>query len=234
MGEYAKYNGEEIKIGTCESMYYLRADQAHLVTAMSGNVDPVRDRESIRFRFPFPDEDGKAPGDFEDYDRGVRVDGPLVAEILRRFDPASHDRIQFVASQHGYNVCLPCPEAHSAGDDAYGSKPSEGVLSLTDGSEHAYQVHRNGFRGALFVKQQRWQGDTLTTVVGCACGALWRLGTLADAEALIVALRSMGDHEADELNRYGSPARGKFYHAIADRIAAGYVREPEPASPVAS
>ena len=62
MGEYAKYNGQQIKIGTCESMYYLRADQAHLVQAMSGNVNPITDCESIRFRFPFPEEDGCKPG----------------------------------------------------------------------------------------------------------------------------------------------------------------------------
>ena len=28
MGEYAKYAGERVKIGTCEDMYYLRDDQA--------------------------------------------------------------------------------------------------------------------------------------------------------------------------------------------------------------
>ena len=32
MGEYASYLGERIKIGTCENMYYLRADQRHLVS----------------------------------------------------------------------------------------------------------------------------------------------------------------------------------------------------------
>lgn len=30
MGEYATYKGQEIKIGTCEDCYYLRADQRHL------------------------------------------------------------------------------------------------------------------------------------------------------------------------------------------------------------
>ena len=226
MGEYAKYHGEEVKIGTCEDMLYLRADQAHLVTALSGSTDPVRDRESgIRFRFPFPDEDATEPGGFNDPFRKVRIDGPLVREVLNMIDPADHDRIQFIDGQRGYNVCLPCPEVHAKGD---GMTASEGIVTMTDGTEHPYRVSRNGFRGALFVSQQRYYGGNLVTVVECACGAKWRLETVEQAEPVIVALRSMGDHEADEFNRYGSKSRAKFYHDIADRIAAGYVSQPVP------
>lgn len=69
------YGNKQIKIGTCANMYYLRADQRHLVRAiLPHNVDPSGPyAEALRFRFPFPDEDGIAPGAFEDYDRGVRV-----------------------------------------------------------------------------------------------------------------------------------------------------------------
>ncbi len=79
MGEYAKLNGEEIKIGTCEDMYYLRAGQAHLVEVLPGNVDPVADRFEIRFRFPFPDEDGigPGPGSFKDHERGAGLHMPV-------------------------------------------------------------------------------------------------------------------------------------------------------------
>lgn len=75
MGEYAKRksDGQEIKIGTCESMYYLRADQRDAVEAMPGNVHPIDDAEHVRFRFPFPDEDKVLPGEFANYDRGVIV-----------------------------------------------------------------------------------------------------------------------------------------------------------------
>jgi hypothetical protein len=55
MGEYATYNGENIKLGTCESMYYLRADQRHLISG-------YRFDGGDRFRFPFPDEDDIEPG----------------------------------------------------------------------------------------------------------------------------------------------------------------------------
>ena len=58
MGEYAKHKGEEIKIGTCENMYYLRFDQRHKVKALPGNVDPNgADAYALRFRFPWPNED---------------------------------------------------------------------------------------------------------------------------------------------------------------------------------
>lgn len=74
MGEYANYQGEQVKIGTCEDMYYLRADQRHLVQAVSSSLDVNGpERFAVRFRFPFPDEDGTEPGAFEHYKRGVRV-----------------------------------------------------------------------------------------------------------------------------------------------------------------
>lgn len=42
MGEYAKSNkdGEIVKIGTCEDMYYLRADQLEEITAIDHSMDP--------------------------------------------------------------------------------------------------------------------------------------------------------------------------------------------------
>lgn len=67
MGEYAKYKGEKIKIGTCNEMYYLRYDQRHLVTPIPGNVDPVKQINSIWFRAPRNDEKDIAPGEFEYY-----------------------------------------------------------------------------------------------------------------------------------------------------------------------
>jgi len=76
MGEYAKHGDREIKIGTCENMYYLRYDQRHEVSALPGNVDPVYDAErGIRFRFPFPDEDFVSPGGFIIYWRTLLIPG---------------------------------------------------------------------------------------------------------------------------------------------------------------
>src|SRR5260221_7419635 len=131
MGEYARYNGQEVKIGTCENMYYLRADQARKVTPLPNSVDPVKDAASIRFRFPFPDEDSFEPGSgkFHDanYNRSVAISGVEVPEGVE------HSTIQF-SSGHGYLVSLPCPES-------------------TEGK--GFTFHHNGFAGAAHIVQQR-------------------------------------------------------------------------------
>ena len=75
MGEYAQYNGEKIKIGTCEQMYYIRFEDRDKVSHKPGNVDlsdPV-DVGCLRFRVPFIDEDHILPGEYEDYNRGLRL-----------------------------------------------------------------------------------------------------------------------------------------------------------------
>lgn len=65
MGEYAKRksDGEQVKIGTCEDMYYLRFEDKHLVEPCEGSSF------GYRFRLPFPDEDNLRPGDYADHDR---------------------------------------------------------------------------------------------------------------------------------------------------------------------
>jgi hypothetical protein len=212
MGEYANYNGSEIKIGTCEDMFYLRADQAHTVTPIAGSVDPIRDAEELRFRFPFPDEDSIEPGHFEDHDRGVKIPEWRIPE-----DWGGHSIVQFVATQ-GYNLCVPCPE---------GTEQIEGL-----------KIHRNGWNGGPVVKQQRYVGGLLLTVVGCgACGAAWRLPTIEAATPVIEAFRAEAerqewrrkyDHDRDEFaDDFGwepahLEAHREFLLAIAARIFAGY------------
>jgi hypothetical protein len=75
MGEYAirSSDGAEIKIGTCENMYYLRFEDREKVQKLSGNVDPIADCGELRFRLPFPDEDDVQPGEYEDFNRGQRL-----------------------------------------------------------------------------------------------------------------------------------------------------------------
>ncbi len=201
MGEYAKYRGDRVKIGTCEDMLYLRADQRHLVVAEHGNVDPVRDAErGIRFRFPFPEEDGIEPGAFENPFKRQRVD--MVAP-----DGVEHHSVQFVADRKGYVVSLPCPEGPDADP----------------------RVHRNGFAGATFLVQQRMVEGQLVAVFECACGTKWRAPTLADAapavEGLLAEadrldhLRKIGPYAAD-----GPDAGAERLRTIALRIGAGYLQ----------
>lgn len=206
MGEYARRlsDGADVKIGTCESMYYLRADQRHLVRATSGNVNPnSSDAYSIRFRFPWPDEDHIRPGEFDNYERAIAAHGFAAPSGVE------HYSVQFTAHT-GYNVCLPCPEGQP------GATP--GLSTTVNGMT----VHRNGFGGAVKLVQQKLLKDgRLVPVCMCGgCGAMWRLEDPAEIEALAVAFRAEGDRKIRQ-SRDESPSEGAFWHDIADRILAG-------------
>lgn len=196
MGEYARFNGNEVKIGTCGDMYYLRFDQRHLVQRLSGNVDPVADAAELRFRFPWPNEDAAEPGSstFSDngYHRSLWIPGYEASK------DAEHYTVQFVA-QAGYNVCLPCPES---------GKTPKGLT-----------VHRNGFGGAVHLVAQKLRpGIGLVPILKCGgCGSMWREEDPHAIEEIAVLLRSEGDRRERDT---GSDAK-RFYHAVADRVLAG-------------
>ena len=202
MGEYAKFGNEEIKIGTCESMYYLRADQAHKVGPLDGNVHPIRDRLAIRFRFPFPDEDTTAPGDFHKhgYERGIYFDVPVPEGV-------EHSTKQF-QGEGGYLVSLPCPES-----------PDCAALAKREG----FRFFRNGHPGPCSLVQQKWvqQGTSefLVPVFRCTgCGSLWRVDTLEECAPYIASLRTRANEQRTE----NSPSSAAFFDTIADRIELGF------------
>lgn len=84
-GEYVHHIrlNENIKVGTCEDLYYTRMSQfkealnAGLLEFVPGNLQPEKYldiEKGFRFRFPFPDEDGREFGDYHnDYNRGVLI-----------------------------------------------------------------------------------------------------------------------------------------------------------------
>ncbi len=75
MGEFARRKDDNVsvKIGTCEEMYYLRFEDRHNVTPEPNSADPVAECGLLRFRLPFPDEDGTPIGEYKDYSRGLRL-----------------------------------------------------------------------------------------------------------------------------------------------------------------
>ncbi|GAG18691.1 unnamed protein product [marine sediment metagenome] len=193
MGEYAIYNGERTKIGTCEDMYYLRWDQRHIVEAVSNSVNP-KSTPGLRFRFPFPDEDNIEPGAFKEFNRGLSLYGiEPPADI-------DHRTIQFASTtSRGMLVCLPCPKGK---DDA--AMP--------------YRIGFNGFAGPVQIRQLKPEHGVVKLVCACGCcGALWRYDTLEDAKELLGVV----DKYADEYNEDEStPAN--YYREIARRIRQGY------------
>jgi hypothetical protein len=197
MGEYAKYRGQSVKIGTCEDMYYLRAGQRFSVAPEANSVHP--NTVGLRYRFPWPDEDHQEPGSFDNYDRALPVNVPSPEGV-------EHYNVQFSAYA-GYLTSLPCPEGPQA------------LEHLT--------IHRNGFSGAVkLVRQKLLDDGRLVPICMCGgCGTMWRVEDPAEIEALAVAFRSEGDRRrkdawigAGESIEY---IGHEFYYKIADRILAG-------------
>lgn len=200
MGEYAirKSDGETIKIGTMEEMYYLRADQLHLIEHQRGSYDTsLRGIASnVRFRFPFPWEDKIAPGDFDDYDASLPVRG---AELPEEFD---HTTIQF-SSQRGILVSLPCPESK-------------------EGRESGLKFGYNGYAGKLHIVQQRLIGDQLVLVCKCgSCGSKFRLPSINEAQPVIDALLKEAE-EKKALPRLATGWDPDNLREVARRIVEGY------------
>lgn len=205
MGEYARrrIDGEEIKIGTCEDMYYLRYDQRGQVAPLPGNVDPVRDADALRFRFPFPDEDHIPPGEgfYEaGYGRGVIIPGLVPPVAVAPY----HSRVQFTA-HNGYLTSLPCPES--------GRPMPEGVT-----------IHRNGYGGAVELVQVRIREGRQVPVFRCkGCGHQWREEDQGEIERVAMLLRSEGDRKHRDqwtVNPDGSKAfcGAEYWHKLADRL----------------
>ena len=100
MGEYAFYNGTQIKIGTCNEMLYLRYEDRHKVKPIVNNVDPATEYDLI-FRLPYPDEDHLGPGNYDDPFRGIPLDGQFASEGL---EPG----ITQATTPFGILINLPC------------------------------------------------------------------------------------------------------------------------------
>jgi hypothetical protein len=70
VGENAirKYDNQEVKIGTCENMYYIRYTDRDLVSPAENSLDCSKEL-NLFWRLPFPDEDEVRIGAYRPYDR---------------------------------------------------------------------------------------------------------------------------------------------------------------------
>ena len=66
MGEYAKRKSDNkvVKIGTCESMYYLRYEDRKKVIQESSSLNPAKEL-NLYWRLPVPEEDKVPIGEYE-------------------------------------------------------------------------------------------------------------------------------------------------------------------------
>jgi hypothetical protein len=227
MGEMAtrKSDGERIKIGTCESMYYLRFDQRGDVSypwpALSDDVEKL---DPFLYRFPDPKEDGTLPGEYESAWGGVRLSLPQFWKSLE--GGAEHGTIQATDTQRrGYLFNLPCPEGNPATyDNTFGEGP---------------RVGRNGGTTTVIINAQRWYGGHLALVVECAgCHRSIRLPEKTDALPILEALQKEGEAELRQAEFYRGARdttpeeleqirgnmvkRADYWFEIAKRVIAGY------------
>jgi len=97
MGEYAirKSDNSDIKIGTCDNMYYLRMED-------KDKVDYDGSWKNAFFRLPFSDEDDILPGGYLDYNRHV---------VLYNFECkecGDNPGTTQLKSNHGMLLNVPC------------------------------------------------------------------------------------------------------------------------------
>lgn len=167
MGEYAKRksDGVEIKIGTCEDMYYLRYEDRGKVSKIPNSLDPS-DCDGLRFRLPFPDEDNILPGQYEDYNRGLRLYQSVNAGTASAWHQDFTDEstmsdpgiIQLKHETSGLLLNVPCYHGHKL------PEVTAPIQAFWNGKGHSLELSS--------IKAHR--GDVLP-VVGCRhCGGKWR------------------------------------------------------------
>lgn len=224
---HRKSDGQRIKIGTCESMYYLRfsqrADVDYRWPALSDDPEKL---DPFLYRFPDPKEDGIKPGEYESAWGGVKLSIPGFWQDLAGVE---HGIIQATDTRRlGYLFNLPCPEGNP---DLYKGEYGKGP-----------RIHRNGGTTTVTIVAQRYYAGHLALVVSCAgCERSIRLPELSDATVILDALKAMGDSErrqadlwfggrdtSEEIReqvRNNMRKTGAYWDEIAARVIAGYSRQ---------
>ena len=155
MGEFAKFHGRTIKIGTCTSMYYCRYDQVSEIKY--GDMC-----HGLCWRIPAFEEDGIQPGDYT-FGALVETLGPLRSIRLKNIDEEfdgitqTPGLIQLRNDRSGMVVNVKC---------YHGRK-----LPESDGDFKAFY---NGKRETLHLQALKNCKDDLRVVFACsACGSAW-------------------------------------------------------------
>lgn len=164
MGEYAKrkIDGVDVKIGTCESMYYCRYDQL-------GEIIYPYMSNNLFWRIPTPDEDGTLPGDY-DYSL-LREDGYIPWRLRIDTSKFGNDdiadmqktgTIQLKEPRMGLLVNIRCPHGF----------PMEQFKINNDGA--VISMGYNGHQDTLYLKGLKNEPSELKVLVECsACGHMW-------------------------------------------------------------
>ncbi len=210
MGEYVKYQGQEIKLGTCEDLYYARLGQLEAAVAvgvlegLDGNLNPTEyldPKNGWRYRFPFPEEDDIDMGDFKDYNKGLVIQ--LQPEDYGIIEGMEHnDTWHSCHVNHAYNVNVahPCPQSPDFSKVAKHSPIDWRIVEIT---------------------QQKQINGEVWTIIDCPyCIGKARI----DKEDALKLVHSI---EVGYINcRDATDSNKEYYQKVIDRIMAGYTAIP--------
>lgn len=157
MGEYAKRlsDGQQVKIGTCEQLYYCRYSDRDLVDYNFGDCE-------FFWRLPFPDEDCIAVGDYQPFERGCRLYRHSEEGYCIDFSDETTVGNPGVMQMHNDSGLLVNVKCY------HGEKLPEASADLK-----AFWNGKGWFYELIFVKNTRENG--LLPVVRCRfCGEMWR------------------------------------------------------------
>lgn len=153
MGEFAlDQTGNEIKIGTCENMYYLRYEDRFKVRPKPGNINPQTEL-NLYWRLPFPAEDTVQPGFYEDAFKRVQL--PYAFEEMHMKDTVKNPgSIQLHSDGMGIYVHLTCyhnqqlPESSKDCRPFFnGKSPAFSLIAVTNTENGVrFKVSCNGCR----------------------------------------------------------------------------------------
>lgn len=203
MGEYVKIKGQQVKLGTCENLYYTRFNQLkEAVSTMEfceGNDQPteyLKESNGFRYRFPFPEEDNLGIGEYKDHEKGLL----FLADETFSFDVSHSKKCVSTCVQGGaYNInhYIACPNS------------KEWVQTCSA---------RNGF--PYLLKQQKQVNGQLWIVCECGyCGQAFRLDEDGARQICRFFVKELNFRKNSP---YYSESRNKYYMEVIRRIMAGY------------
>lgn len=203
MGEYVKLHGQDVKLGTCESLYCTTLEQLKKelpnMNQESGNLPPsayLDPANRFRYRFPFPDEAGTEIGSYENYDRGflLKVPKSLGIEIghgtifyrtdSQKRDPRTGD------TPPAIGIKLPCPHSEQPGYEFYDWSDSR--------ESTVFEIVRQG----IITDPEQTDGTPeVQAVVRCPyCGDMCRLNK-TEAKAVNDWIQENGTEKEKEITR---------------------------------
>lgn len=180
MGEYIKHKGKDVKIGTCETLYYvsykkyMEAMNAGHLQKSDGNSNPsvyAQTDLGFMFRFPFPDEDKLPFGKIiEPYDRGLTVILPKEMEYGTGEKGYVEIGIRFqkpVYRESDGTLCLAVVYENTETKELFRIEDDENIRQLT-----AQMVYRNILNESNPNKRNLYRSSILRILEGYGMDAI--------------------------------------------------------------